>query len=189
MDRPAALVAMLWMRRRLTPSRKLTPNNTRALLQTSTYAKSKNNIRRLVAFNRRPNAAQLLLDDEMRTDQLNSVLACGVAVVVFAALHATITAVTNRAAQSADYGSVQRMLIVIAYAAYFVAGLVAGLLSRRREVLNGLIAGGLSVAVAVLVFGIARGDAAGVAALAANGVVLGAAGGLCWRILRGRRAA
>ena len=53
--------ASAWHPCRLTPARELTPNNTRALLQTSTYARSKNNIRRLVAIYLRPNAAQFLL--------------------------------------------------------------------------------------------------------------------------------
>lgn len=64
-----------------------------------------------------------------------------------------------------------------AYFLYVISGFAAGMVAKRRLVTNGLIAGVLAAATAIVVFGVTQGDAFGIAATAITGGVLGGIGG------------
>lgn len=53
------------------------------------------------------------------------------------------------------------------------------MVAKRRTIANGLIAGILAAATAILIFGVSWGDSFGISATVINGGVLGGIGGAC----------
>ena len=112
------------------------------------------------------------------------------AVATFAALHFALTVLANHlATRPSDFASFSPWLDVAAYLFYVIAGLVAGALIKRRQIISGAIVGALAAVTAVVLFGVSSNNAFGIVTLLANGVVLGAVGGTCALVLGRKKSA
>ena len=102
-----------------------------------------------------------------------------ISVVVFAILLFVHTIVSNNVVNSVpDVATVVPWINATTYFLYALAGLVSGLIAKRRVMVNGAVAGILAAIVAMLIFGVA-GDPFGSMAAIVNGGVLGGIGGAC----------
>ncbi len=99
-------------------------------------------------------------------------------VIVFMVLHYSLTLGSNYlAVNSNDFLSWQYWLIFLAYALYFISGVIASILSKEKFVIVGMLAGLVSAISAVVVFGIG-GEMTGVMLTLLWGSVFGGIGGL-----------
>jgi hypothetical protein len=114
--------------------------------------------------------------------------AFAISVVVFGILFFALTTASNSAAITAeDLKGLLPWLNATAHLLYVVAGFVAGIVARRHTIVNGLIAGVLAAATAILIFGVTRGDSFGIVATVVNGGILGGIGGACAMFLTRRK--
>ncbi len=111
-----------------------------------------------------------------------------ISVVVFAILFFALTTASNSAATTAeDLEGLLPWLNATAYLLYVITGFIAGIVAKRRTIVNGLIAGVLAAATAILIFGVTRGDSFGIVATVVNGGILGGIGGACAMFLTRRK--
>jgi hypothetical protein len=111
----------------------------------------------------------------MRT--LNKSQAIVIAVIVFMCLHYSLTLGSNYLANSpVNFPTLLPWLNLIAYILYVLSGFVASVLSKHKFVIVSLLAGFISAASAILIFGVG-GEVFGVFVTLASGLVLGGVGG------------
>jgi hypothetical protein len=111
----------------------------------------------------------------MRT--LNKSQAIVIAVIVFVCLHYSLTLGSNYLANSSvNFPTLLPWLNLIAYILYVLSGFVASFLSKHKFVIVSLLAGLISAASAILIFGVG-GEVFGVFVTLASGLVLGGVGG------------
>jgi sugar phosphate permease len=111
----------------------------------------------------------------MRT--LNKSQAIVIAVIVFVCLHYSLTLGSNYLANSSvNFPTLLPLLNLIAYILYVLSGFVASFLSKHKFVIVSLLAGLISAASAILIFGVG-GEVFGVFVTLASGLVLGGVGG------------
>jgi hypothetical protein len=111
----------------------------------------------------------------MRT--LNKSQAIVIAVIVFMCLHYSLTLGSNYLANSSvNFPTLLPWLNLIAYILYVLSGFVASVLSKHKFVIVSLLAGFISAASAILIFGVG-GEVFGVFVTLASGLVLGGVGG------------
>ncbi len=97
---------------------------------------------------------------------------------MFAVLFFVVTTASKRIVNTAeDVETLLPWINATVYVLYVIAGFAAGMVAQRRLIINGLIAGVLAAATAIVVFGVTQGDAFGIAATAVTGGVLGGIGG------------
>ena len=107
----------------------------------------------------------------------NKFRAIAYAVVVYVALHYSLTLGANYlAGNSNNFAIWQPWLIVIAYVLYLLSGLIAGIISKEQRILVGVVAGLASALMAILVFGVG-GELIGVILTLLWGLLLGGLGG------------
>ena len=105
------------------------------------------------------------------------VRAVAYAVVVFVALHYSLTLGSNYLANhSSNFTTWQSWLILAAYVLYLVSGVIASMFSQEQFVMVGILAGVTSALSAVLLFGVG-GEAVGVFLTLLWGLILGGLGG------------
>ena len=111
-----------------------------------------------------------------------------ISVVVFVILFFALTVVSNNVVKSVtDVDTFVPWINVTAYFLYVMAGLVSGLIAKRRVIANGVVAGILAAIMAIMIFGVAGGDLFGIVISIVNGGVLGGIGGACTLIPTGRK--
>jgi sugar phosphate permease len=121
----------------------------------------------------------------MSKTQVPELRAYAIALVLFVILHFLLTALGNSVVASGPWGETwMPYLNVLAYTLYMVAGFVAGALTRRYHVLNGMVTGFLAGAIAVLLFGVGPSFNFGTVVLLLNGAIFGGVGGACSMLLR-----
>ncbi len=112
-----------------------------------------------------------------------------ISVVVFVILFFALTVVSNNVVKSVtDVDTFVPWINATAYFLYVMAGLVSGLIAKRRVIANGVVAGILAAIMAIMIFGVAGGDLFGIFISIVNGGVLGGIGGACALIPTGRKS-
>ena len=108
---------------------------------------------------------------------LNKISAITIAVILFMALHYTLTYTANYIANNSDlYLKLLFWLNLLAYFLYVLSGFVANQLIKTKSIYIGFVTGIASALSSILIFGVGA-DLFGIFAILISGCILGGIGG------------
>ena len=109
---------------------------------------------------------------------LNNIQSIALAVIVFMLLHFSLTVGMNYFSNKnpENFMVWLQWLNLVAYLLYVLSGFIAGALSRKKQIIVGLVAGLVS-ALAAILFGVGGGSLYGALLTLTPGLVLGSVGG------------